>query len=160
MGTIRYVIVLNATAPFKPIAITPYLNISSFSSSQPHTLSRADDVDWLRFPASLDYTKFYFTQSITFLPVTSSHPTSSTPSVLLDPPFPLNLFVPPPLPPPAETPMSLSDGYVDDDVLIALGETDGKMGSVRMSVQHMLKFAAGCGEDENEFQDLMRDFHP
>lgn len=106
-------------------------------------------------PASLSYESFYFTQSITFLPRHSSQPPSTGPS--RNPFFPLNLFIPPaPAAPPKAVGPSLSDGYLDDDVLIAMGEADGLMGSVRMRLDHMLSNMIGCGSDPDIFNKLLR----
>lgn len=106
--------------------------------------------------ASLSYDSFYFTQSITFLPRHSSLPPPSTePS--RSPFFPLSLFIPPPPPaPPLTAGPSLSDGYLDDDVLIAMGEADGLMGTVRMQLEHMLSGMLGCGPDADVFDKLLR----
>jgi hypothetical protein len=155
-----YVIILNATAPFKPIAVSPYLNICAYCGFfAPASLRHPVDADLLTMlllPASLSYESFYFTQSITFLPRHGSLPPPSTePS--RSPFFPLNLFVPPAQPAPPQTnEPSLSDGYLDDDVLIAMGEADGLMGSVRMRLDHMLSGMIGCGPDADVFDKLLR----
>lgn len=57
----------------------------------------------------------------------------------------------------APAPSALSDGYLDDDVLIGMGEADGLMGAVRMNVRHMLAGARGCGgDDDDAFQTLVQ----
>lgn len=152
----RYVIVLNATAPYRPIAVSPYLNISAAAALCLRSArSRLTDPPTCSPSASLSYDGFYFTQSITFLPTHASLPAAAT-TPNAHPAFPLNLFVPAPAPPPpCPAPPSLSDGFIDDDVLIGMGEADGLMGAVRMSVRHMLADLHGCGADVDVLRKLV-----
>jgi hypothetical protein len=104
--------------------------------------------------------KFYFSQSLTFLPIDPSpspHSSQTTPSSFF--PFaanigkrwlPSNPFSHPSRPSEADLGISLSHGFVDDDVLIGLGEGDGSMGVVRMSVRALLRGVEDCSTHERD----------